>query len=329
MVNGFNPAHFFYTFMITKNLSLWGITTATHCTDILLPGSPERCVVRTAIKDETGQIWMLEQLHPGQFDRRERIGRIISILASHGIQVPAYLPGPDGRFVVEHEDSHWQLSPYIHGDLLPQPAFVDDAERGKHLGNFIADLRLAGSSIEEFDIEPPFVLEDYVNKLIAAMRPHRPEIHDALSPVLGVLAPLFEAWHDLPVTLCHGDFHPLNVIWKGPTVAAVIDWEFCGMRPALFDVSNCLGCVAIEDPLALVKGLAPALLRALRDTGCLDETSLSLLPEMILGMRFAWMSEWLRKQDADMIELETRFMRLMANSLDTLLPAWNTLLAKS
>lgn len=309
-----------------EHLSLWGLPSSSPRTDILLPGSPERCIDRMAVEDASGSVWMLEHLRPGQFERRERIGRTLAALETAGLPVPAYLPGSDGRFTIEADGNSYQLSPYVQGDPLPQPEFVDDPQRGTSLGTFIAALHTAGPSIHEFDTEPPFILEEYVNELMGTMAPRRPDLHEALLPVLGALAPLFEAWPHLPATLCQGDFHPLNVIWRDTSVAAVIDWEFAGLRPALFDAANCLGCVGIEDPHALVRGLAPAMLIALRDAGSLDKSSLPLLPEMIVGLRFAWMSEWLRKQDEEMAQLEVRFMRLLVNSLDTLLPAWEKLL---
>lgn len=314
--------------MIEK-LPLWGLEPGRERTDIILPGSPERCVARMAVDDADGRTWMIERLFPGQFDRRERIGRALADLQAQGLPVPAYLPGPDGGHVVEADGFHWQCSPYVPGDPLPQPEFVDDIPRGESLGGFLADLRKTGATIREFDREPRFILEDYVNELMAAMAPRRPEHHEALLPVLPALVPLFEAWTELPHSLCQGDFHPLNIIWQGQEAAAVIDWEFMGLRPALFDAANCLGCVGIEDPAALVNGLAAGLLKTLRDRECLDPANLRLLPELVLGMRFAWMSEWLRKKDEEMAELEVGYMRLLANSLDTLLPAWDKLLGKT
>ncbi|SOB58495.1 Aminoglycoside phosphotransferase [Pseudodesulfovibrio profundus] len=308
------------------DLSPWGLTLGRIRDDILLPGSPERCASRVAVDDSTGRTWMLEQLKPGQFDSRERIGRALTTLSDAGVPVPAYVAA-DGRYCVEQGGAYWQLSPFIFGDPLPQPEFVDDAARGVSLGQFIAGMRFVSSAAsDEFLNVPRFDLEAYVNELMAVMAPRRVDLHEALLPVLGVLAPLFDVWHDLPVALCQGDFHPLNVIWNDTQVGAVIDWEFMGLRPVLFDVANCLGCVGIEDPHALVRGLAPALLKTLRDQGQLDPADLALLPEMILGMRFAWMSEWLRKQDEEMAQLEVRYMRLLGNSIDTLLPVWEQML---
>ena len=309
-----------------KLLSLWGLAPARPRTDLFLPGSPDRCVTRLAVEDTDGRVWMLEQLRPGQWDRRERIGVLLNRLAEAGLPVPAYRPSLEKAFAPEADGQAYQLSPFIPGTPLPQPEFIEDADRGADLGRFLADLRSHDGLAAPFRNEPELVLEDYINELMAALRTRGPEVYEALLPVLPVLAPLFEAWPRLPRSLCHGDFHPLNVIWSGTGVAAVIDWEFSGIRPALFDAANCLGCVGIEDPTALVRGLAPALLRELNDRDGLDDQSFSLLPELLLALRFAWMSEWLRRQDTEMIEIELRYMRLLANSLDSLLPAWQQIL---
>lgn len=309
-------------------LPLWGLTPGRLRTDVGLPGSPERCLSRQAVEDGDGKVWVLERLRPGQDVRRERIGRALAHLAGAGLPVPAYLPARDGSYCAERDGCAYQLSPFADGDPLPRPEFILDGARGEGLGRFLAGLRHASPHLDGFDAEPDFRLEGYVNDLMAALATRRPDLHDVLLPTLPALLPLFENWDALPRSFCHGDFHPLNVIWRGRSVGAVIDWEFAGIRPVLFDAANCLGCVGIEDPPALVRGLAASLLLTLRDAGCLDRDSLALLPELVLAMRFAWMSEWLRRRDEDMIGLEARYMRLLANSLDTLLPAWEKLLGE-
>ncbi len=309
-------------------LPLWGLTPHRIRADIFLPGSPERCIQRVAVEDDQGRIWMLERLRPGQFDRREKIARTLRTLEQAGLPIPAYLPGPDGLFVQEHDGHHYQVSPYIEGEELPQPEFVEHGERGQSLGTFVASLHEAGKGIHQFDAEPPFILEDYINELMETLAPRRPDIHEALLPILPTLVPLFEQWNELPTALCQGDFHPLNIIWRKQQAVAVIDWEFMGIRPALFDVANCFGCVGIEEPRALVHALAGELLASLRDADALEPANFTVLPEMILGMRFPWMSEWLRKKDEEMAQLEIRFMRLLANSIDTLLPAWKQILER-
>ncbi|CCH48939.1 phosphotransferase enzyme family protein [Pseudodesulfovibrio piezophilus] len=307
---------------------LWGLKPGRLRSDIALPGSPERCASRQAVEDDQGRVWVLECLRPAQLEQRERIGQALAQLEGMGLPVLAYKRGLGDHFVLQHADAHWQLSRFVPGDPLPQPDFVDDAERGRHLGDFVAGLNRVGGLVRTFDAEPAFILEEYINDLMTVMKSRQPDIHAALLPVLGSLVPLFEAWHDLPTALCQGDFHPLNILWHGRSVGAVMDWEFMGIRPALFDVANCLGCVGIEEPHALVTGLAPALLTTLRNSDALDAAGFHVLPEMILGMRFAWMSEWLRKNDHEMVALEMKYMHLLSRSIDTLLPAWKILLER-
>ncbi|MUM77723.1 phosphotransferase [Pseudodesulfovibrio sp. F-1] len=307
-------------------LALWGLRPGCDRPDIPLQGSPERCEARAAVQDSTGRVLVLERLGSGSVARRGRIGAFLLGLAQDGLPVPAPMADPDGRILIQDQGAYWQLSPFVPGDPLPQPDYVDQPERGIHLGRFLASLRRAGAGSRDFDGEPGFSLPGYIKTLMATIAQRQPDLHRELTPILAAATPLAEAWPDLETAPCHGDFHPGNVIWRGTGVAAVIDWEFAGHRPVLFDAANCLGCVGIEEPAALVRGLAPALLRTLRDEACLPPRALALLPEMILALRMAWLSEWLRRNDRAMIDLEVRFMRLLANSLDTLLPAWKTIL---
>lgn len=303
-------------------LESWGISSHEARPDIIIPGSPERCVQRQVVEGEGGMLWVLERLFPRQQEQRERIGTALSALREAGLPVLAYQPGPDGRFVLHKNEFHWQLAPYVPGDVLPQPDFVDHAERGESLAGFLVHLTREGASIHAFDDEPDFDLPAYVRHLMQTIEPREPELFSPLLDIQAALAPLFEAWNDLPRCFSHGDFHPLNVIWKGMKVAAVIDWEFAGKRPILYDAANCLGCVGIEDPDALGNGLAPAMLSALGRAEVPDAISLGFLPHLLLALRFAWMSEWLRRKDTEMQELELRYMRLLAHNLDGLGRLW-------
>lgn len=305
-------------------LKLWDIDSDQIRSDIFIPGSSERCVQRYVVEDGAGEFWVLERLFPRQHEQRERIGRALAVLREADMPVLYYQPGPGGDHVVQVNGYHWQLAPYVPGDTLPQPDFVDHPERGEALADFLIGLRTQGAQIREFDQEPDFDLPGYAGELMEAIKPRNPELWQALVPIREALAPFFEAWNELPRCLCHGDFHPLNVIWKGRGVAAVIDWEFAGQRPVLYDVANCLGCVGIEDPQALGNGLAPAMLKKMHEAGALDRVSFDLLPHLLLGLRFAWMSEWLRRKDVEMQELELEYMNLLVRNLEGLGRMWRS-----
>ncbi len=57
------------------------------------------------------------------------------------------------------------------------------------------------------------------------------------------------------ISFCHGDLHPLNVIWGEKSIRAVIDWEFSGIKPEIYDLANMLGCLGMEDPANLFRPL--------------------------------------------------------------------------
>jgi len=301
-----------------EKIEVWGLKPARARSDVLLPGSPERCVKRLAVEDTMGRVWVLERLKAGQLGRRERIGALLAHLANHGVPVAPYMALPGGGYVAEAEGFHWQVSPYMPGDALPQPDYVDHAERGEALGWFLADLDEALETYTGFAPEPDLSIKEYTAELLRVVHDRKPDLWSALKSLRGELAPLFEAWDNLPSSMRHGDFHPLNVIWKERSVAAVIDWEFSGVRPKLYDLANCLGCVGIEDPAALEQGLAPAMLAIMRDREVLTCRDVKLLPHMMLGLRFAWMSEWLRRKDVEMQALELKYMRHLANGKDEL-----------
>lgn len=70
--------------------------------------------------------------------------------------------------------------------------------------------------------------------------------------------------HDqLPLSFCHGDLHPLNVIWYQDRIKAVIDWEFTGMNPDIYDAANLVGCAGIENPNGLGMSMVKTFLVAL------------------------------------------------------------------
>ncbi|WP_084457920.1 aminoglycoside phosphotransferase family protein [Desulfocurvus vexinensis] len=281
-------------------LAAFGLDCARLRPGLPLAASPERCALRAAVEDRHGALWVLERLHPGQQARREAVARVQQALAAAGLAgVPAWLPARAGGQL-------WQVAPFVHGDPLPRPAYVEDAARGaapEHTAP-AADL-------------PAFAFE-----LRATVGRTRPALGAALDPILAALAPLFAAWAELPRTLVHGDLHPLNVLWRGQEVAAVVDWEFAGQGPDLYDAANLLGCVGSEDPSALGRGLCAALLAGLRAGGVLRADNAPWLHPLLVAVRLGWLSEWLRKNDREMLDMELDYLRLLTRSRGALERVW-------
>jgi aminoglycoside phosphotransferase (APT) family kinase protein len=59
--------------------------------------------------------------------------------------------------------------------------------------------------------------------------------------VLGVLLDrekyMYEKWRG-PVAFCHGDYHPMNIIWSADDIKCVIDWEFSEYKSEIYDAAN-------------------------------------------------------------------------------------------
>ncbi len=318
-------------------LSRFGLTLAQPRHDICIPGSPERCVTRLVIESvpsEGQRLWLLEQLAPAQADQREIIGMLTARLAkAHVPGVLAFRHTADGTFVLRREDGPWQCSPFITGEELPRPAYIHDPWRGNAIGTFIAALQQASApsapgiamSVAENSPVPPTTtppLPQYILDLSRTISHREPLVYQRLIPVLAHLEPLFALWADIRPALAHGDCHPLNIIWGPHAIRGVIDWEFAGAQNILYDAANAIGCVGIEHPDSLLRGLVPALVATLRKTGVLQDEHLLPLAWTVCALRFAWLSEWLRKRDREMVELELDYMDILTEHADRLVSRW-------
>ena len=129
--------------------------------------------------------------------------------------------------------------------------------------------------------------------------------------------------HDkLKISFCHGDLHPLNVIWHHDQIRAVIDWEFTGMKPDIYDAANLVGCAGIEDPNGLGMPMVMTFLNHILRKNLFSKTEWRFFPEYVLALRFAWLSEWLRKKDEEMIEMEEAYMGILLDNMDILRKEW-------
>ena len=106
-----------------------------------------------------------------------------------------------------------------------------------------------------------------------------------------------------------------NIIWDKDEIKAVIDWEFAGIKPDLYDAANLVGCAGIENPNGLGMDMVMTFVDELRKTAVISETGWRFFPEYVLALRFAWLSEWLRKKDVEMIDLEFAYMKILVDHM--------------
>lgn len=305
-------------------LRLWNVTLGKERKDLDLTGSPERTEWRTAIESAEGKVYVLEQISAAKRDHRRRISATLQTLHDRAMPcVEPYLATAYGSAIGEYEGTYWQLMPFITGVALPRPAYIWDEWRGEALADWLIALRGASSPLPAVKPEV-FSVVTYYEGLLASYAKRLPKLHRELLPFRDHLRDSgFVAAHaELPAAFCHGDYHPMNVIWGEDALRSVLDWEFMGYKPEMYDVANMIGCAGMEYPEALVRGLVPAMLRRLRDSGIFADTSWQWFPDYLLALRFAWMREWVTRQEQDMINLELDFMFLLLDNRPTIRAKW-------
>lgn len=291
-------------------LSSWGLTYEGIHPEIPIQGSPERCLYRVVV-DAGGSRLFLEELDSCCLARKNRITQRLVHLAAKGLPLAAPLNGLDGNFVQRIGGRNWQLTPFLEG-IAPDPGNSwRDAWRGEALALFLRDLRQGGQDLAAD--EEAFDLRGYVMQIAHDAKHVHPAVFASLAPVFSLMERRLAACPTLPVAFCHGDPHPLNMIWDTDRILAAIDWEFCGPKCVLHDMALIVGCVGSEDEDALSGPLVTAFLDTLRACGLLDSTLEPHLPTWTLALRTAWLAEWLRREDADMIEFEIFYMTTLAD----------------
>ena len=290
-------------------LSCWGLTHQGIHPEIPIQGSPERCLYRVVV-NAGGTLFFLEEMDSHSLPRKNRIAQRTAHLSAKGLPVAAPLAGLDGNFVQSVDGRNWQLTPFLEG-IAPAPGNSwQDAWRGEALALFLRDLRQGGRDLAAN--EEAFDLRGYVMKIARDAKKLHPDVFARLAPVFALIERRLAACANLPVVFCHGDPHPQNMIWGSNRILAAIDWEFCGPKCVLHDPALVVGCVGSEDEDALSGPFVTAFLGTLRSCGLLDNTLEPHLPTWTLALRTAWLAEWLRREDADMIEFETFYMTTLA-----------------
>ncbi len=285
-------------------------------------GSPGRCLRRFLLQSGS-EFFVAEQIRKSQAKRREQIGTVLGKLQAKGAAVVPYLQTQAGGFVAEifsqNGAEFWQIAPFVESVKLLRPQYVFDGWRGKELARFLDLLRRFEEPV--FADEPPFFLQNYVRDLLQAIFQKERQIFLRANAVFEKVADFLSEIEKMPPVFCHGDFHPLNVLWSQKGISGVIDWEFCGYKNPLYDAANLVGCVGIEHPDFLRSELVRHFLANLMHSS-MSQADIRSLLFFILVLRFAWLAEWLRAGEKDLVELEFSYMDFLWENAQDLGDFW-------
>ena len=310
--------------IIKETILFWNLKLKKVRKDINIAGSPERCEFRIVIEDQGDRLFICERISHAAYEHKMRIIKTLEFLASQNIRcIQPYILNKEREYIARNNHGLWQLTRFVDGVGLKRPEYVFHRWRGNALSDFLIKLNKKSPGIDNVFPIQSFSIKNYIYELIDTIGIHEPELRISINPVVGFLEKSFMGVHDkLPQGFCHGDYHPLNVIWSSNGINAVIDWEFAGYKPEIYDVANLIGCIGMEDPESLVGDLVAELIQRLRQAKLFSDLSWRYLLEFIVALRFAWLSEWLRKSDKDMIKLEQIYMRLLIENKEKLIRSW-------
>jgi homoserine kinase type II len=310
-------------------LSNWNIEVAGVFPDADISGSPEQTLSRMVIVDPGERAFVLEEISPQAAAKKRGIAILLAALSINGLtQVHPYRPDRQGEVISLWEGRYWQLRAYMPGVILRRPEYLEDVWRGNALADFLIALHDA-SAKESFSFTgESFSIVRFIDNFVDKLDAYRPDLRKELTPILDLLTADFFEQHDtLSQAFCHGDYHPLNIIWSGEAILSVIDWEFCGLKPEAYDLALLIGCLGIEDPKALEGPFVRALLTRIDESGIFHGQSRQYLLELVMAIRFAWLSEWLRKNDEDMVRLELDYLRLLLQNTVIIKENWERVLS--
>jgi homoserine kinase type II len=307
--------------LLPKISRQWDLELARWREDLPLAGSPERTTWRCVVETADDRLFVLEKIASRDYGRKRQIAAALEKLKRNGLeQIAPYLPDKSGETIPLVAHGLWQLSPFVPGVDLRRPEYAGERWRGGVAADFLIRLDEVSSSCFSKSRAATFSLPAYIRNLMATLSSNRPDIAQTYRPFREHLEEkLFPIIDRLPVAFCHGDYHPLNIIWGEHTIRAVIDWEFCGFKPEMYDLANLAGCLGMEDPHSISGSFVEQLAGKLKRSGTFAEFSWRTLPDLILAIRFAWLSEWLRKNDRPMIRMEADYMALLLEELGGLL----------
>jgi homoserine kinase type II len=291
----------------------WEINVDRLRPDLPLAGSPERTSWRSVVQSVDRQLFVLEKIPSTIYGRKRRIAGVLQGLSELGLQeVAPYLPDAGGEFIPLINHGLWQLSPYVGGVVLDRPAYVMDGWRGDAVSEFLIRLHAISAENPAAFETPAFSVAAYTRDLFATISQRNQKVAERYRPFMDHLErQLFSADNQIPTHFCHGDLHPINIIWGKGSIRTVIDWEFCGTKPEAYDLANLLGCLGMEDPQSLGGPFVRRLISRLKKSGIFSDESWNALPDLVLAIRFAWLSEWMRKKDKPMIQLEADYMSIL------------------
>ncbi|MFW6220600.1 MAG: phosphotransferase [Nanoarchaeota archaeon] len=277
--------------------------------DIKLNGSPERCLFRICIKDINNKKYILEKIPSQKIKRKQEIIDLIINLNKYNIkETPNFLKSKNNEYIINFNNSFFQLQEFIEGETLIQPDYLNDSIKGENLAKLLIKINK-----KNIKVKNNFSIKKYIYSIIKTIKLYDYNYYLELFKIIKYLeSNLFINYDKIPESFSHGDLHPLNVIWDNEKIKSLIDFEFFSKNLEMYDAANLLGCLGIENPYQLTKeGFSESFIKTIKKENIYSQISYKNFIDLIIAIRFGWISEWFRKNDIEMKKLELDYIKFL------------------
>ena len=195
---------------------LWQVQLKKLHYNLPVSGSPERSVFRVVLEDKDGMFFVLEQIPAKSLELKRQIAATVDFLSKKNLaHIQPYLADEKGEYVIKYKNNLWQIIPFVQGVLLDRQKYMYEKWRGSALAAFLIELRRKSQDLPFSDFRKVFSLKNYIYKLISQINLYNKNIKSEINDISCFLEKDFmSAYEKLPVAFCHGDYHPMNVIWS-------------------------------------------------------------------------------------------------------------------
>ncbi len=212
--------------------------------------------------------WFVEATNGRRVLRRYRASRSLAAIAfehallrhaaARGWPVAAPIEDAEGKSVVTLYGSHFSLFPFLRGEPAPHESLAQKRVTGRLLARLHRDMASFEHTGQRDGFGRAWELDVFVqaaggegfNALLAAFSNDHPTLAWAVRREkyrnLRELARL--GYGDLPVAPIHGDYGMDNLLFEGPQLTGLLDFDLARIDAPAYDIAAALNGECLEAP---------------------------------------------------------------------------------
>ncbi len=230
--------------------------------------------------------------------------------------VPSLIPTRSGDIVPAHSGFLWRLTRHLDGFHPP----ANDPATYDRMVNILARLHQVFDFTSTKGADYPNILQcvrDRIREL-----PHtlsgpsfEPHERDTLFAAANWLNPRLDRLAALPARVVHGDWTPSNVLIRRDGWVGILDFEECGLGPAVLDFANICSTLLMWSGLDNISERMGALIRSIA-----EKTAAPLAPEIVhIAMLAHWFGQYFEWRQREATQDNTQVVRRLLGRIETVL----------